>query len=80
MLSEIEYDHDGNFIGSDRYYKDASLLPLHLEWELHKRYANKTVFGITEMNTECRNQYYVKLEDKKEWVTVKGTADGLMIR
>ena len=79
VLSEIEYDHDGNFIASDRYYKDASLLPLHLAWELHKKYANKTIFGITEMNTESETEYYVKLEDSKEWVTVKGSSDGLLV-
>ncbi len=78
VLSEIEYDHDGNFIASDRYYKDASLLPLHLEWELHKKYANKTIFGITEMNTESETEYYIKLEDNKEWITVKSTSDGLL--
>ena len=78
VLSEIEYDHEGNFIASERYYKDPSLLPLHPEWELHKKYANKTIFGITEMNTESETEYYIKLEDNKEWITVKSTSDGLL--
>ncbi len=77
VVSEIEYDHDGNFIESERYYKDVSLLPIHLAWELHKKFPDKTIFGITETNTETETCYYVKLEDSKSWVTVKGFSDGL---
>ena len=76
VLSEIEYDHEGNFVRSERYFKSVNLLPLHLSWELHKKYPNKTVFGITETNTEAETYYYVKLEDDKEWMTVKGSVDG----
>jgi hypothetical protein len=65
ILSEIEYDHEGNFIASERYYKSADLLPLHLACEIHKKFANKTVFGITETNSETETYYYVKLEDNK---------------
>jgi hypothetical protein len=76
VLSEIEYDHDGNFIASERYYKSADLLPLHLAWELRRKFANKTVYGVTETNTETETYYYVKLQDNKEWITVKGSSDG----
>src|ERR1700682_397314 len=78
ILSEIEYDHEGNFIASERYYKSVDLLPLHLAWELHKKFPNKTVFGITETNTESETYYYVKLEDNKEWITLKGSTDGIV--
>ena len=76
VVSEIEYDHDGNFIESERYYKDVSLIPIHLAWELHKKFPDKTVFGITETNTEAGTDYFVKLEDDKGWITVKGSAEG----
>ena len=78
ILSEIEYDHEGNFIASERYYKSVDLLPIHLAWELHKKFTNKTVFGITETNTESETLYYVKLEDNKEWITIKGSSDGII--
>jgi hypothetical protein len=77
VISEIEYDHDGNFIESERYYKDVSLIPIHLAWELHKKFPDKTIFGITETNTDSETDYYVKLEDSKGWITVKGTSDGI---
>jgi len=78
IISEIEYDHDGNFIASERYYKDAGKLPIHLAWEIHNRYPGKSVFGITELNTETDTLYFVKLEDGKEWITVKGSSDGIL--
>jgi hypothetical protein len=78
IFSEVEYDHIGNFIASERYYNSIDLLPLHMAWELHKRFPKKTVFGITETNTETETYYYIKLEDNKEWITVKGSSDGHM--
>jgi len=77
VLSEIEYDHDGNFVGSIRFYSDESLVPTHLSWELHKRFRNKTVYGITETNTDAETLYYVKMQDSKEWVTIKCTSEGI---
>src|SRR6195952_3227423 len=77
ILSEIEYDHDGNFLASERYYTSADMLPIHLAWVLHKKFPNKTVFGITETNTDAETMYYVKMEDGKEWITIKGSGDGI---
>ena len=77
ILSEIEYDHEGNFIASERYYSSVDMLPIHLAWALHKKFPDKTIFGITETNTEAETLYYVKLQDNKEWITVKGSSDGI---
>ena len=76
VLSEVEYDHDGNFIRSERFFKSVNLLPRHLSREIHKKFPDKTVFGITETKTDAEIRYYVKLEDDKEWMTVKGSVDG----
>jgi hypothetical protein len=76
-VSEIEYDHEGNFIESQRYYTDIDLLPLHLASDLNKKFKGKTVFGITEINNESEITYYIKMQDDKEWITVKGTASGI---
>ena len=78
VLSEIEYDHAGNFLSSVRYFKNPNLLPLQLSWELHKRFADKTIFEITETTSGSETFYYIKLEDKKDWTTVKSTIDGSM--
>jgi hypothetical protein len=78
ILSEIEYDHGGNFLWSERYYRDADLLPLHLAWELHQKYSDKTIYGITELNNGDDTSYFVKLEGSKDWTTVKCSADGIL--
>ena len=77
ILSEIEYDHEGNFLASERYYKSADMLPIHLAWALHKKFPNKSVYGITETSTEGETLYYIKMQDTKEWITVKGSSDGI---
>jgi hypothetical protein len=79
IVSEIEYDHEGNFIASLRYYKSIDLLPLNLAWKLHKRFPNKNIFGIIETNTETETYYYVKMEDSKVWITVKCSSDGILV-
>ena len=78
IFSEIEYDHEGNFIASVRYYTSVDLLPLHLVWKLQKKFPNKNIFGIIETNTETETYYYVKMEDDKVWVTVKCSPDGIL--
>jgi hypothetical protein len=78
VTSLIEYDYDGNFLASERYYQDADLLPLQLSWELHKKYSGKTIYGVTEINTETETVYFVKLQDAKEWITVKGASYGTL--
>ena len=46
VISEIEYDQQGDFVNSIRYYKDASLLPLNISWKLHKKFADKIIFAF----------------------------------
>jgi hypothetical protein len=76
IFAMIEYDHAGNFISSVRYFSDPYALPSLLSATLQRKYADKSVFGITEITTEEGRCYYIKLEDKKKWITVKATADG----
>jgi hypothetical protein len=75
VVSEIEYDHDGNFLGSIRYYSNAGLLPLNVFWKLHKKFADKTIFAVTESSTQTETTYFVKMEDEKSFITVK-VSDG----
>jgi hypothetical protein len=74
---EIEYDHEGNFIESERYYSDIDMLPKHLSWDLNKKFKGMTVFGVTEINNDMETTYFVKLQNDKEWITVKGSAFGI---
>jgi hypothetical protein len=75
ISTKIEYDKDGNFISSVRYYTEKDL-PLNILCKLQKKFPGKTVFGVTEMTTESEVNYYIKLEDATSWMTVKSGQDG----
>jgi hypothetical protein len=77
VLTKVDYDKDGNFMSSVRYYYEKNL-PVNIICKLKKRFSGKTVFGVTEMTTESSVVYYVKLEDEKSWTTVKSDVDGNM--
>jgi hypothetical protein len=66
----VKYDEEGNFISSRRYYQ-AEQLPVDIQCTLKKKFADKTIFGVTEYTVGEEVNYYVKLEDAKTWVTVK---------
>jgi hypothetical protein len=76
VISEIEYDHQGDFVNSIRYYKDAGLLPLNISWKLHKKFADKTIFAVTESSSPAETVYYVKMEDEKSFITVEAREAG----
>ena len=66
----VKYDEDGNFMSSRRYY-EADQLPVDIQCKLKKKYADKTIFGVTEFIVGDEINYYVKLEDEKSWLTIK---------
>lgn len=75
IMTKIEYDKDGNFLSSLRYYTEKNL-PVSILCRLQKKFADKKVFGVTEMTTETSVEYYIKLEDETTWYTVKSNTDG----
>jgi hypothetical protein len=77
IITKIEYDKEGNFLSSLRYYTEKNL-PVNILCRLQKKYADKKVFGVTEMATETAVEYFIKLEDDNSWITVKSSVDGNM--
>jgi hypothetical protein len=77
VRNRINYDKDGNVISATRYYSQENL-PVNLLIKLKKKYAAYKIFGVTEVETEASVDYYIKLEDDTNWVTVKSDATGNM--
>jgi len=77
ILTKVEYDKEGNFLNSLRYYTEKNL-PVNILCRLQKKYADKKVFGVTEITSEASVEYYIKLEDAENWITVKSNVDGIM--
>ena len=77
ILTKIEYDKEGNFLSSIRYYSEKNL-PVNVLVRLQKKYTDKKVFGVTEVTSDNVVEYYIKLEDANNWITVKSNGDGNM--
>jgi hypothetical protein len=70
IRSKVNYDKDGNMLGSIRYYS-PEMLPLNILNKLKKENAKRTLFGVTEVTFGSDVTYYVKVEDAKYWITLK---------
>jgi hypothetical protein len=75
ILTKVEYDKDGNFLNSLRYYSERNL-PVTILCRLQKKFPDKSIFGVTEMATESSVEYYIKLQDATQWITVRSNIDG----
>lgn len=75
IRSRVNYDKEGNMLGSVRYYKPQQL-PLNIYTRLKKEFSKKSLFGVTEITTNNQVAYYVKMEDAKFWTTVKVDESG----
>ncbi|MGN6617712.1 MAG: hypothetical protein ACTHJ5_11110 [Ilyomonas sp.] len=75
MLVKVNYDKNGEFVSSLRYYPENKL-PLNVLMSLKKRFPEKQIFGVTEVTTVDAVNYYVKMQDDKRWYTVKSDANG----
>jgi hypothetical protein len=71
----VRYDEDGNLLSTIRYY-GVQTLPFHIQMKLQKKFADKNVFGVTEMSSDDMIEYHITLQDEKRWYTVKSDANG----
>ena len=77
LATTVEYDKDGEFVSSTRYYHENNL-PVNILCKLHRKYPEKTVFGVTEKTTVSDVQYLIKMEDATTWITVQSNNEGNM--
>jgi hypothetical protein len=77
IKERITYDKEGNFINATRYYYQEHL-PVNIIYKLKKNYPDQKVYGVTEITTETLVEYYVKLEDKNNWTTIRSDDAGNM--
>jgi hypothetical protein len=75
IRSKVNYDKDGNMLGSIRYYA-PKMLPLNVMNRVARQFPKKSMFGVTEVTFGSDVSYYIKLEDAKQWITVKVDANG----
>ena len=75
IRSKVNYNKDGNMTGAIRYYA-PQLLPLNIYNRMKTSYANKELFGVTEVTFGNDVVYFVSMQDAKNWTTIKIDASG----
>ena len=75
IRSKVNYDEDGNMLGSIRYY-GPKMLPLNILNKVTRGYPKRSLYGVTEITSGSEVTYYVKMEDAKNWYTVRVDAAG----
>ena len=75
IRSKVNYDKDGRMLGSIRYYA-PQMLPLNIYNRLKMDFSKKELFGVTEVTFGTDVTYFVKMQDSKNWITVKMDASG----
>jgi len=73
--TRVKYNKNGEIMETTRYYLEQNLPPFILA-KVKKRYADKKVFGVTEISSDSELAYYIVLEDEKTWLTIKADAYG----
>jgi hypothetical protein len=73
----VRFDIDGKIISTIRYYGESKVSPF-LKAKLANRYPGKTIFGVTEVNSDFELNYHFVLEDDKNWMHVKSDGTGVM--
>jgi hypothetical protein len=75
ITTRVKYDKKGNFISAIRYYVEENL-PIHIVNQLKKNYSKLKVYGVTEVTTNETVNYFVTLEDEKNWTLVQVLVTG----
>ena len=75
IQSKLNYDLEGNILGSTRYY-DPAALPMNIFTKLKRENPNRELFGVTEITVGDDMVYFVKMQDAKYWITLKVDPSG----
>lgn len=75
IRTKVNYDKEGKMLSSLRYYA-SQYLPLNIINKIGSENPTKKIFGVTEVTHEGAVVYYIKLEDKTHWYTLKVDVDG----
>jgi len=70
IISRAIYDQDGNLVRTTRYYSQENL-PINILTKLQKRFAGKSVYGVTELSMEDQVSYQITMQDEKSWYIIK---------
>lgn len=71
----VYYNKKGHITGSMKFY-EPSLLPTTILADIAKNQDKKTAFLVTEISSGENIAYFVKMEDDKNWYTIRYDVSG----
>ena len=75
ISTRATYDEEGNLLRTTRYYSEENL-PVHILAKVKKKYAGKTIHGVTEITENDEVAYHLAMCDDKNWYFVKANSSG----
>jgi hypothetical protein len=73
----VKFDVNGKVVSTIRYYTEKMVSPF-LKAKIAGKFPGKTIFGVTEVNSDSELTYNFVLEDSKGWTHVKSDGTGQM--
>lgn len=70
IITRAIYDTEGNLLRTTRYYSQENL-PINILTKIQKRYAGKSIYGVTELASEEGVSYHITLQDETHWYIVQ---------
>lgn len=71
----VYYNKSGVITGSMRFYVPAKL-PVNILTAINQHYSQKSAFGVTEITAGDEVAYFVRMEDAKNYYTIRFNASG----
>ncbi|MBX3240245.1 MAG: hypothetical protein KIT80_02660 [Chitinophagaceae bacterium] len=71
----VYYNKKGHITGSMKFYQPA-LLPTNILADIAENHSDKTSFMVTEISSGSGTAYFVKMEGKKHWFTIRYEGNG----
>ncbi|RFS22432.1 hypothetical protein DVR12_11515 [Chitinophaga silvatica] len=69
------YREDGSLLATSRFLT-GSQLPINVLTKLNKKYADCTVYSAVEYSADDVTVFYITMESKDSWITVKADKEG----
>ena len=77
IISRAIYDTQGNLLRTTRYYSQENL-PIHILTKIQKKYAGRSIYGVTELSMGDEVSYHITLQDDKNWYIVESDSWGTL--
>lgn len=73
----VYYNSDAEMVETVKYYTQNELEPF-IRGKVYRKYKGKTIFNVTEVQSNTEHFYEIILQGNKTWYDVKSDAKGLI--